>query len=573
MSSSTSNPPRPAQGLDRFAAQIRAGLADALSLPPEAISLDRPRDPKHGEYAFPCFRLAKERKMAPPALATWLEEQLNLDGIGVQRVGPFLNFRIEPMPLAKAVLPDAASEGFGSGQEEGTILVEYSSPNIAKPMHIGHLRTTVLGAALSRLFNHLGHRVVRINHVGDWGSQFGKLVAAWNRWGDPDQLEAEPIEHLLELYVRYHQEEKEDPSLPQQAREVFLELESGQDNPTRQTWRQFTEVSLAAFEKVYQRLNTEFDFVRGESWYEDRLDQTLDFLQQQDVLELSEGATIVDLSEQGIKTPCLVKTAHGTTLYATRDIAAALSRWQEFTFDRCLYVVGNEQKLHFQQLIGVLRKAGCDFADRIEHISFGLVRFAEGKLSTREGRVLRLSEVLDRAVELALEVVQEKNPEHPEPHKVAEQVGIGAVLFHDLKHLRNKDVVFNWKEVLSFEGETGPYLQYSRVRTAAILRKAGRPVPEVQTIDYQHVAEARDLMVALGRFPIALREAAEKREPMILAQQLLAVAAAGNAFYRDFRVLGSGQGVEDARLVVVDAIRRTLDIGLNILGVPIPETM
>jgi arginyl-tRNA synthetase len=573
-------------GLAPFASRIISAVADALQLPVDQVQLERPRNEEHGEFAMPCFRFAKAAKTNPAELATRLAGELNIADVAASNIGPFLNFRVDDTALAAQVVADASRSDFGRGVSNERTLVEYSSPNIAKPMHIGHLRTTVIGAALARIFDHLGHEVVRINHLGDWGSQFGKLLAAFRRWGSEEKLEQEPIAHLLELYVRYHAEEKEDPSLDADAKAEFLSLESGEENDARHDWKRFTELSLREFQTTFDRLDARFDLVRGESWYEDKLDDLVQWLDDAGVLELNDGAVIVDLESEDIKTPCLVKTSRGTTLYATRDLAAAKSRWDEFQFDRCLYVVGAEQSLHFRQFKAVLKRCGTDWWDRIEHIPFGLVRFTEGKLSTREGRVLSLQDVLDRAVELAREIVEEKNPEHVDKDLVAEQVGIGAVLFHDLKHQRQKDVVFNWKEVLSFEGDTGPYLQYTHARCCSILRKAGRRNPDGTTpdgtnpaemvagIDPALIADGHDMWVQIGRFPAAVQEAADKREPMLLAQALLKIAAAGNSFYREKRVLGGDdQALENARLAAIECLRNTLASGLHMLGVPTPEEM
>ncbi len=575
MATASTLPELPPQGLDGFEARLRSALAEALGVDPATLALERPRQDGVGEFALPCFRFAQAAGKSPPSLAAELVAAARAAGFEATAAGPFLNVRVPTLELTKAVLRDARDDEFGAGCARAITLVEFSSPNIAKPMHIGHLRSTVIGAALARIFARLGHRVVRINHLGDWGSQFGKLVAAWNRWGSEAELERAPIDHLLELYVRYHAEEDGDPTLAAAAKQAFQELESGAPGPTRATWQRFTALSLREFDKVYRRLAVQFDHVRGESWYEPQLEPLLAWLRDCGVLEESDGALVVRLEEQGIKTPCLVKTAHGTTLYATRDLAAAKSRWEEFHFDHAIYVVGGEQSLHFQQFKAVLARCGAAWQERIEHVPFGLIRLAEGKMSTREGRVLLLADVLDRAVELARAAVEEKNPEHPDKAGAAEQVGVGAVLFHDLKHQRTKDVVFDWKEVLSFEGDTGPYLQYTHARLRSILRKAGRSVPAAEAVDLKLVAEeSREVCVALGRLPAALREAAAKREPMVLAQALMKIGAAGNAWYRDHRVLGAGSpALEDARLAVVAAICTTLRNGLGLLGVPAPEEM
>jgi arginyl-tRNA synthetase len=566
--------PAAPHGLDAFAAPIRAALGVALGIDADSIQLERPKNEEHGEFALPCFRFAKAAGKNPAQLAGDLAESLQLAEVSASAIGPFLNFQIDRTALARQVLRDAGSEGYGRAVDDELSIVEYSSPNIAKPMHVGHLRSTVIGAAMARLFDHLGHEVVRINHLGDWGSQFGKLLAAWKRWGKEDELQADPIGHLLKLYVEYHAKEEADPTLDVDAKTGFLALESGEDNEERRLWVRFTELSLAEFQKIYDRLDARFDLLRGESWYEDKLDDTVAWLESCGVVEDSDGARIVDLESEGISTPCLIKTSHGTTLYATRDLAAAKSRWDEFAFARCLYFVGSEQTLHFNQFKAVLKRCGTEWWDRLEHVPFGLVRFAEGKLSTRAGRVLRLQEVLDRAVELAREIVEEKNPEHPDKDTVAEQVGVGAVIFHDLSHARNKEVVFDWKEVLSFEGDTGPSLQYTHARCCSILRKADRPIPSAAEVDPALLADAPELWVALGRFPGAVREAAEKREPMVLATALLKIGSAGNGFYREKRVLGTGDAaLEGARLAAIDALRRTLALGLSLLGVPAPQEM
>lgn len=564
----------PLHGLDAFALPIRQAVCAAIDVDLALISLERPRQEELGEFALPCFRFAKQAQMAPPALAAKLADALSIENVSCEAVGPFLNFKIDANALAQTIVTSAQSSTYAGGDEGLTTLVEFSSPNIAKPMHVGHMRTTVIGAALSRIFTHLGHDVKRINHLGDWGSQFGKLVAAWQRWGSEEALSATPIAHLLELYVRYHKEEKEDETLAADSKQSFQELESGEENQTRATWRKFTEISLVEFNKVYARFGIEFDYLRGESWYEGQLDDMITWLDECGVTELSDGATIVNLEEQGIKTPSLVKTAHGTTLYATRDLAAAKSRWEEFAFDQSLYVVGAEQTLHFQQLKAVLSRCGVEWEQRMEHIPFGLIRLTEGKLSTREGRVIALGDVLDRSVELAAKSIEEKNPELPNKEIVAEQIGLGAIVFHDLKHQRQKDVVFDWKEVLSFEGDTGPYLQYTHARCCSILRRAEKDVPSINDIDFSILEGGRELWVAIGRLPQAVREAAIKREPMLIANALLKIAAAGNGFYRDNQVLGTGDDdLEKARLVAIDTLRKTLSLGMRLLGVPAPHEM
>tara|TARA_B100001750_G_scaffold214187_1_gene197192 strand:- start:383 stop:2092 length:1710 start_codon:yes stop_codon:yes gene_type:complete len=562
------------QGLDSFAANVKEALGNAIEQEPASLSLEIPREESHGEFAVACFQMAQAEGTDPPTVAKRLAKEIEIPGVTAEAVGPFLNFKVDSEILAQTVLEGALTSEYGKGEEHAATVLEFSSPNIAKPMHVGHLRSTVIGAALARILMRLGHRVTRINHLGDWGSQFGKLVAAWNNWGNEKSFLESPINHLLELYVRFHEEETDNPDLKDQAKEAFSELETEEDGETRQLWQRFTEASLQEFEQIYNRLGVSFEHIRGESWYENQLESLVEWLDSCGVLEESEGAQIIDLTEQGIDTPCLVKTAHGTTLYATRDLAAARSRWKEFSFDHSLYVVGSEQNLHFRQFKAALSRCGEAWAEKIEHIPFGLIRMAGGKLSTREGKVLLLSEVLDRACELATETIAEKNPDLPDRESVAEKIGLGAVIFHDLKHQRQKDVVFDWKEVLSFEGDTGPYLQYTHARCCSILRKANSPSISSAEVDSSLLSDSKELMVALGRYPGALREAGRKREPSALAQSLLRIASAGNAFYRDKRVLGCGdENLEYARLAAVTALRNVLADGLHLLGVPAPEEM
>lgn len=565
---------QPLHGLDIFSDIIEKAVAEALEVHPEEIKLERPRQESFGEFALPCFRFAKKYNISPPELAQQLTESLNINEITTSNVGPFLNFQINQKALAKKIIESAQQPKYGSAQEGKTTIVEFSSPNIAKPMHVGHMRTTVIGAALSRIFSHLGHNVKKINHLGDWGSQFGKLVTAWNRWGDEKKISDSPINHLLELYVKYHNEEDGDPTLKDEAKKIFKELESGENNKTRETWKRFTELSLIEFQRIYKIFDIEFDYLRGESWYESDLENLITWLKEKNVTTISEGALIVDLNPEGIKTPALIKTAHNTTLYITRDLAAAKSRWEEFKFDQSLYVVGAEQTLHFQQLIAVLKKCKVGWESKMEHVPFGLIRLNEGKLSTRQGRVITLYEVIEKAIGLAKTSIKAKNPSLENQEDVAKQIGVGAVVFHDLKHQRQKNVIFNWDEVLSFEGDTGPYLQYTHARCCSILRKSNFQPSKLSEADIEDLAKNSELWVAIGRLPNNLKEAAEKREPMILAHALLKIAAAGNGFYRDNKVIGAGsEKLEKSRLLAIDTLRKTLELGMQLLGVPAPKQM
>jgi len=560
--------------MQTFLDAIRAAITAETGI--ESPKLETPRDPSMGDVAFPCFVLAKERKAAPPKIAAELAPALNerLSDITAKATGPYLNFTIERATLASTVLGKVLEEGAGYGSsKEGegqTIVIDFSSPNIAKPMSVGHLRSTVIGAAIQRLHDALGYRTVGINHIGDWGSQFGKLVAAVNRWGDTVDLDGDPIPSLLALYVRYHEEEEGDPTLTEEARAAFRELESGVDGPVRKTWKELTELSLAEFDKLYSRLGVSFDLVRGEAFYEHYLDETVERVVAAGVTEESEGALVVDLSEFGKIPPCLLRKTDGTTLYATRDLAAVFHRWEEFAFTRCLYVVGGDQRLHFRQLKHVLDRMGLEWEPRVEHIDFGMMRLPEGKMSTRKGRVVFLDDVLDAATKEAGNVIADKNPDLTDSAAIAETVGIGAVVFNDLKRERVKDIDFKLDEVLSFEGDTGPYVQYTHARLASIERKVGAVEAEP---DWSVLASAATILGLLGRYPDVIRGAATNAEPSELATYVLGLAREVNSWAAKDRVLGQEPSVTAARLALVRGARQVIGNALGILGVGAPLEM
>jgi arginyl-tRNA synthetase len=567
--------------MDPFASRIRTALASQTGLEEQGLRLESPRDPSLGDYAFPCFPLAKTLRKAPPAIAAELAEGLSaeLEGIEASATGPYVNFRVDRALLAETVLGGVreAGEAWGGSREgEGhTVVLDFSSPNIAKPMSVGHLRSTVIGAAIQRLHDALGYTTFGINHIGDWGSQFGKLVAAVNRWGDTVDLEDDPIRSLLSLYVRYHEEEEDDPALQEEGREAFRELESGEDGAVRALWRRLTELSLREFDKIYDRLGVTFDEVCGESFYETHLETTVTRVEAAGITEMSEGALIVDLSEiEKNMPPCLLRKTDGTTLYATRDLAAVFHRFELYGFDRCLYIVGSDQKLHFRQLKGVLARMGLDWEPRVEHVSFGMMRLPEGKMSTRTGRVVFLEDVLDRAVKEARKIIAEKNPSLANADAVAEQVGVGAVVFNDLKRERIKDVAFVWKEVLSFEGETGPYVQYTHARLASILRKAAEAGEGVgKDFSGELLEDAAPLLIAMLRFPDVVRSAAAHAEPSEVVTWLLAFCRETNAWYGRNRVLGQETALTAARLALISGCKCVIENGLHLIGVAAPEEM
>ena len=566
--------------MQEFTQQIRAALSERSGLTPEDVKIEQPRDPSLGDFAFPCFPLAKTLKKAPPAIAAELALQVNadLEKITAVATGPYINFRVDRATLAETVVNAVLSAGasYGTSQEGAgkKIVIDLSSPNIAKPMSVGHLRSTVIGAALERIFDALGYETVGINHIGDWGSQFGKLIAALDRWGADTDLESDPIQALLALYVRYHEEEESDPELAEAGRAAFRALENGTDPEVRSKWERITKLSLMEFDKIYDRLGVSFDEVRGEAYYEPHLESTVQRVEGAGITEVSEGALIVDLTHISENTPpCLLRKTDGTTLYATRDLAAVFHRWELYEFERCLYVVGGDQRLHFQQLKGVLERMKLEWEERIEHISFGMMRLPEGRMSTRKGRVIFLEDVLDRAVEEALRIIKEKSPDLANPETVAEQIGVGAVVFNDLRRERIKDVEFNWEEILSFEGETGPYAQYTHARLSSILRKAeARGEGEGQP-DWTALEEASSVLLRIGRFPNVIRSAARNAEPSELSTWVLSLAREVNGWYAANRVLGQDSGVTAARLALVRASQEALAAGLRILGIAAPAEM
>jgi len=544
------------------------------------VRVETPRDATLGDLAFPCFPLARQMRKAPPAIAAELAPQLDsaLEEISAAATGPYVNFTIDRAALARDVLGAIQAEGehYGSSDEGAgrTILIDLSSPNIAKPMHVGHLRSGIIGMALARVHARLGYEVVGINHLGDWGSQFGKLVAAINRWGESVDLEGDPITGLLALYVRFHDEAERDPDLEEEARAAFRELESGADGPVRATWRRVTEVSLREFDKVHARLKVEHELVRGEAFYEPFLEPTVERITASGITEVSEGALIVRLdSIDDSMPPCLLRKTDGTTLYATRDLAAAFHRWEEFAFDRCLYVVGSDQRLHFQQLRAVLQRMGLEWWERIEHVPFGMMRLPEGRMRSREGKVVFLEDVLDRAVERAREIILEKNPELPEMESVAEQVGIGAIIFNDQKRERVKDVIFDWDEALSFQGDTGPFVQYTHARMCGIEKRVlaageGRAAPDLSLL-----SDSAEVILSLARFPDVLRSVAAGTEPSELAQYLLSLSREVSQWYEPHPVLGQEPALTAARLALVCGVRDVLANGLGLLGIAAPRQM
>lgn len=556
---------------------VDAAAADSL------VRLDPPKNRDHGDVAFGSFQVAKLAGQPPPKFAAEIVARVTPDDVleSVEAAGPFVNFRFRRAAMAREVLTAvlAGAAPYGRANDSGAVVcIDFSSPNIAKPFHIGHMRSTVIGNALCRIHRHLGAEVHGINHLGDWGMPFAKMMTAYMHFGDEAKLHESPMRYMFELYKRYGREAEANPALDQEAAKHFKALESGEDNEERRMWQLLRDESLKAFQGPYSRLGVTFDHVTGESFFEDKMEAAMQRVEKAGVLEQSEGAEVVTLKEQGIKVPCLLRKSDGTTLYHTRDLAAAFYREAQYHPNRILYIVGAEQKLHFQQLKGVLTKMREPIADAVEHVPFGLVlsRGEDGKwekFASRSGNAVFLDEILDEAVAKVRTIIEEKNPELDDKDAVAEQVGVSAIVFNDLKNGRIKDVKFDWDAMLSFEGETGPYVQYACARLNSILRKAGIPVPHVKDIDFAQLADAERVLLTMMEFGAAVQRAADQSEPSVVTNYTIALAGEIHSYLVDHHVLGAEPAVRDARLVLVDAARRLLATGLDLIGVPAPERM
>lgn len=548
-----------------------------------AKAIEIPQDSKMGDYAFPCFRLAKTMRKAPNMIAADLAAKIGEDGLfaKVESVNAYVNMFLDRGEFTRQILEAAAEEKerYGACKEgEGkTVIVEFSSPNIAKPFHIGHIRSTVIGNSINKIYEFLGYRVVRINHLGDYGTQFGKMIVAYRKWGNKEDVINEPIKTLLGYYVKFHEEAEANPELEDEARAVFTRLESGAKEET-ELWQWFRDESLKEFTQVYEMLGIEFDSYAGESFYSDKMPRVLEELKEKGLLKDSQGAQIVDLEEQGLP-PALITKSDGSSLYITRDIAAAIYRKEHYDFYKNIYVVASQQNLHFQQWFKIVELMGYEWADTCVHIPFGLVSLEEGTMSTRHGRVVFLEDVLKRAVEQTKDVIIEKNVNTECIEETAKMVGIGAVMFQELSNNRIKDYVFSWEKVLNFEGETGPYVQYTHARAASVLRNAGaaadKALANISGADMSYIAgdSAYELAKLIYRFPDAVRDAGEKYEPSVVTRHIVDVAQCFNKFYHDEHILVDDEKEKEAKLILTFAAKQTIRNGLALLGIQAPEKM
>jgi arginyl-tRNA synthetase len=565
-------------------AEKLAAALQTLGVPdftPEKVVdlLETPPNPAMGDIAFPCFQLAKALRKAPPLIAQEVAQQVSGAPVKeVQAVGPYVNVFLDQAIVAQEVVGTIlrqkdtyGSRNVGQGRK---VPIDLSSPNIAKPFSMGHLRSTVIGNAIANIMEKHGYAPVRINHLGDWGTQFGKLIVAYKKWGDEARVKAEPIKELLALYVRFHEEAENDPSLEDQGREWFKKLEDGDPEAAR-LWQWFRDESLKEFMKIYDLMGVKFDSFHGEAFYNDKMDRVVALLEEKGLLTESEGALVVTLDEYGMP-PCLIKKSDGATLYATRDLAAALYRHETYDFAKALYVVGNEQRLHFQQLFKVLEKMGYEWAKEMYHIPFGMMLKDGKKMSTRKGKVVLLEEVLAQAIDDVLKVIAEKNPTLENKEEVARQVGVGAVIFHDLKNYRLNDINFSWEEMLTFEGETGPYVQYTHARACSLLRKGGYEQPESGVALAEGALESKEawaVVTLLNSFPEVIDRAREDFDPSQIGKYVIDLAQAFNKFYANVRILAEEEAVKTSRLHLVAAVVIVLKEGLRLLGLQAPEEM
>ena len=576
---------------------IASNLSECTGLDKAQITglIEIPPKLELGDYAFPCFVLAKTLHKAPPMIANELKDDPVLvkgfDGaVTVDTAGPYINFKIDKGILARTVISEIISEGDQYGNrnigEGKNVIIEFSSPNIAKPFHVGHAFTTILGNSLSNIYTRLGYNVIRFNHLGDYGTQFGKLITAYRLWGDETAMQENPIDELTRIYVKFHDEckvsEEREKELEDTARDNFRKLEEGEEEEVA-LWKRFRDLSLEVFEKTYKRMGIKFDNYNGESFYSSRIPGVVKMLEDKGLLEESEGAKVVKLEEEGLP-PCLVVKSDGTTIYASRDLAAVLYRHEEFNFYKNIYVVGLPQQLHFRQVFAVLKKAGYDFADDCVHVGFGLLKFKDNTaFSTRAGNIIKLDDFLDKTTEKTAEIIR-KNSElrggdmtDEQIASVSETVGLGAVTYTYLKAGREKDIFFDWDDMLDFEGDTAPYLIYTYARIKSILRKAEESGVAGGSIESASKLTAEDeyaVVRSLADFKDAVVKAAESYEPFMISRQIALIARNFNRFYNNSRILNvEDEELRDARLKLCEAVSDCLKSGLDMLGIGVVEKM
>ena len=562
---------------------IAKAIAEVVNIDEKELEsyIEIPKDANNGDYAFPCFRLAKELRKAPPMIANDIKEKIQIDEKMVEKVevvGGYLNFYIQQEQMVKEVLKAIdAQEEYGKSEvgKGKNIVIDYSAPNIAKPFHIGHLRSTVIGGALYNIYKYLGYHTIGVNHLGDYGTQFGKLIEGYKLWGKEYNIEEDPINELTKIYIRINQVCKEDEKVLEQCRMNFKLLEDG-DSYCTEIWEKFRALSLKEFQKVYDLLGSHFDSWNGEAFYSDKMPEVIEILEKTGKLVESQGAKIIDLEDKGINTPCIIQKSNGSTTYATRDLAAILYRARTYDFDKALYVVSYEQILHFKQVFEVAKLLGIDekYTNGLKHVPFGMVSLPTGKMSTREGNIVKLEELLSESIARAKEIIEEKNPELEDKDEVAKKVGVGAVIFNDLSNSRIKDEIFDWNQVLNFQGETGPYVQYTYVRTKSVLEKAGY-MPTIEEVKFDELLDesSKNIIKLIYNFENTLIQVTEKEEPSILSRYLIDLAKAFSNFYNDNKILVEDKDVQNARVYLTYAVGKVLKAGAKLLGIEMPNKM
>lgn len=572
-----------------FKNEIAKSIAKSVELNEKELEtfLEVPKDNANGDYSFPCFRLAKELKKSPIAIASEIKEKIIVNENIVEKVevvSGYLNFFVNKSKIADEVIKEMLEKdkygksSIGNGKN---IVIDYSHPNIAKPFHIGHLRSTVIGQALYNVYEHLGYNVKGLNYLGDYGTQFGKMIEGYKLWGNEYDIENDPINQMMEIYVRISALCKEDENVLENCRNNFKKLEDG-DPYCVELWKRFRELSLKEFERIYEIIGGRFDSWDGEAYIAPKVPEIHELLEKSGELKTSEGAKIIDLEEKNMP-PCMIEKSNGSSTYAARDLAAILYRARTYDFDKALYITSYEQTLHFKQVFETAKLLGLDekYIKGLEHVPFGMVLLPTGKMSTRQGTVVKLEDLLTESVQRAKTVIEAKNPELENKEEIAKKVGIGAVIFNDLANSRIKDEIFDWDAILNFQGETGPYIQYTYVRTKSILEKAGFNFDDVRKSDifkdikteYLQDVEAQNILKLIYNFEEILKQVTDKNEPSILSRYLIDVAKAYSVFYNANKIIVEQDDVKNARLFLTYATGKVLQIGANLLGIQMPEKM
>ena len=568
--------------MENFKNEIAKKIVKVINLDIEQIEnyIETPKDTKNGDYAFPCFYLAKELKKAPTQIAEEIRKKIEINNDIIEKVevvGGYLNFYIQKDLLTKDVLKEIANnKNYGQSTigKEKNIVIDYSGPNIAKPFHIGHLRTTLIGNSLYKIYKYLGYNTIGINHLGDYGTQFGKMIEAYKMWGNEYNLEEDPINKMMDMYVRINALCKEDEKVLANCRENFKLLENG-DKYCVDLWNKFKDLSMIEFNRIYDMLDIKFDSYNGEAFFADKVQEVVDILERKGKLIESEGAKIVDLEYAGISTPCIIQKTDGSSIYATRDLAAILYRARTYDFDKALYVVAYEQNLHFKQIFEVAKNLVDEkYAKGLKHVSYGMVNLPTGKMSTRLGNVVKIEDLINETISKSKDIITKKNPDLENKEEIAKKVGLGAIIFNTLSTANNKDQIFDWDKALNFQGETGPYIQYTYVRTKSIIEKLGY-VPRVEEINIEKLSDeySQNIIKLIYSFEDILVQVTEKEEPSILARYLIDLAKSFSSFYNENKIITEEKQLQDARVYLTYAVGKVLEAGANLLGMKMPNKM